>query len=192
MLQPNFRGSSGYGEKWFEKNGFQSWRTAIGDVNDGGRWLVAQGIAAPAKLAIVGWSYGGYAALQSAVLDPDLFKAIVAIAPVTDLDMLREEARHYVNFPLVDRFIGNGPHVRDGSPARNVAAINAPVLLFHADHDANVGVSESRVMASRLRSAGKQVEYVEFKGLDHQIDDSDARTEMLDRADTFLRASLKM
>ncbi|RYY36795.1 MAG: S9 family peptidase, partial [Sphingomonadales bacterium] len=75
VLQPNFRGSSGYGDAWFQKNGFQSWRTAVGDVNDGGRWLEKQGIAAPGKLAIVGWSYGGYAALQSAVLDPALFKA---------------------------------------------------------------------------------------------------------------------
>ncbi|WP_163628512.1 alpha/beta hydrolase family protein, partial [Morganella morganii] len=82
----------GYGDSWFQKNGFQSWRTAIGDVNDGGRWLVAQGIATPAKLAVVGWSYGGYAALQSPALDPDLFKAIVAIAPVTDLETLRSEA----------------------------------------------------------------------------------------------------
>ncbi|WP_164256052.1 prolyl oligopeptidase family serine peptidase, partial [Stenotrophomonas maltophilia] len=58
VLQPNFRGSTGYGDSWFQKNGFQSWRTAIGDVNDGGRWLVAQGIATPDKLAVVGWSYG--------------------------------------------------------------------------------------------------------------------------------------
>ena len=66
VLQPNYRGSTGYGDAWFEKNGFRSWPIAIGDVLDGGRWLVAQGIADAGKVAIVGWSYGGYAALQSA------------------------------------------------------------------------------------------------------------------------------
>jgi dipeptidyl aminopeptidase/acylaminoacyl peptidase len=192
VLQPNFRGSTGYGDAWFQKNGFQSWRTAIGDVNEGGRWLVKQGIADPAKLGIVGWSYGGYAALQSAALDPALFKAIVAIAPVTDLAALREEFRNFSNYPQVDRFIGQGPHLRDGSPARNAAGIRAPVLLFHGDRDQNVGVAESRLMRDRLREAGKSVEYVEFPGLDHQLDDQAARTRMLAKADEFLRTSLKL
>lgn len=190
VLQPNFRGSSGYGAAWFQKNGFQSWRTAVGDVNDGGRWLLAQGIAAPGKLAIVGWSYGGYAALQSAALDPDLFKGIVAIAPVTDLETLRNESRYLTNFTLVDRFIGSGPHVRQGSPAQNAAQIKAPVLLFHGDRDQNVGVGESRLMADRLRGAGKSIEYVEYKGLDHQLDDSTARIGMLDKSDAFLRKAM--
>jgi dipeptidyl aminopeptidase/acylaminoacyl peptidase len=108
VLQPNFRGSSGYGEAWFQKNGYQSWKTAIGDVNDAGRWLSAQGIAAPGKLAIVGWSYGGYAALQSAVLDPDLFKAIVAVAPVTDLE-------------TCDRSSRTSPTTRSSTPPSDVA-----------------------------------------------------------------------
>ncbi|MDT8760841.1 S9 family peptidase [Sphingomonas psychrotolerans] len=192
VLQPNFRGSTGYGDAWFRKNGFQSWRTAIGDVNDGGRWLVSQGIARADQLAIVGWSYGGYAALQSSVLDPDLFKAIVAVAPVTDLETLRDEARSYVNFPQVDAFIGRGDHVRDGSPARNAKKIKAPVLLFHGDQDLNVGIGESRLMAGKLREAGGSVEFVEFDGLDHQLDDSTARTTMLSRADQFLRTALKL
>ncbi len=190
VLQPNYRGSTGYGDGWFQKNGFQSWRTAIGDVNDGGRWLVKEGIAAPSTLAIVGWSYGGYAALQSAVLDSTLFKAIVAIAPVTDLDTLRHEHDDYMDYTLVDAFIGKGPHVRQGSPAQNAAKITAPVLLFHGDLDQNVGIGESRLMASRLRSAGKKVELVEFKGLAHSLDDSEARTTMLDRSDLFLRATM--
>ncbi|WP_049810784.1 alpha/beta hydrolase family protein [Sphingomonas sp. UNC305MFCol5.2] len=190
VLQPNFRGSTGYGSEWFQKNGFQSWRTAIGDVNDGGRWLLKEGIAAPGKLAIVGWSYGGYAALQSAVLDPGLFKAIVAVAPVTDLETLRSESRRYVNYPLVDRFIGNGPHIREGSPARNAGKIKAPVLLFHGDLDENVGVGESRMMQNALKDAGAKVDYVEFKNLDHQLDSVSARKTLLGKSDAFLRAAL--
>ena len=192
VLQPNFRGSSGYGSEWFQKNGFQSWPVAIGDVTDAGRWLVSQGIAAPAKLAIVGWSYGGYAALQSAVKVPDLFKAVVAVAPVTDLDVLRGESRGFNNHALVSAFIGQGPHVAAGSPARHAKAIVAPVLLIHGDADQNVGVGESRLMADKLRDAGRKVSYLEFKGLDHQIDDEKARAQMLDRADAFLRQTLGM
>ncbi|MEN3748024.1 S9 family peptidase [Sphingomonas sp. HF-S3] len=192
VLQPNFRGSTGYGDAWFVNNGFKSWKTAIGDVNDGGRWLVKQGIAAPDKLAIVGWSYGGYAALQSAVTEPGLFKAVVAIAPVTDLDLLRQESVNYTNRWVVDRFIGSGPHVAEGSPARHADRISVPVLLFHGDRDTNVGVGESRVMAKRLRDAGKKVDYVEYRDLDHYLDDADARTGMLDKSDGFLRASMGM
>lgn len=190
VLQPNYRASSGYGEAWFQKNGFQSWRTAIGDVNDAGRWLANQGIAAPGKVAIFGWSYGGYAALQSSVLDPDLFKAVVAVAPVTDFAMLKDESQRFVNHAVMTRYIGSGPHIREGSPAQNAGAIKAPVLLFHGSHDLNVRVDESRVMARRLKEAGKPVDYVEFKGLDHQLDDSTARSQMLEKSDAFLRASL--
>ena len=190
VLQPNFRGSTGYGQAWFQKNGFQSWRTAIGDVNDAGRYLLSSGIAAPGKLGVFGWSYGGYAALQSAALDPDLFKAIVAVAPVTDLETLRAEHREFVDYRQVDAFIGRGAHVREGSPAQNVDRIKAPVLLFHGDGDQNVGVGESRLMAARLRGAGKQVDYVEYKGLTHQLDDAGVRAEMLGKSDAFLRKAM--
>ena len=190
VLQPNFRGSTGYGDRWFQQNGFRSWRTAIGDVNDAGRYLGRAGIAAPGKLAIFGWSYGGYAALQSAVLDPALFKAIVAVAPVTDLDMLRAESRDFTNFRRVDAFIGSGPHVRTRSPLQNTSAITAPVLLFHGDRDVNVGVAESRAMAGRLKHDSKQVTYVEYRGLDHYLLDATARAELLAKSDAFFRASL--
>lgn len=190
VLQPNFRGSTGFGSGWFQKNGFQSWKTAIGDVNDAGRWLVKQGIAAPTKLAIFGWSYGGYAALQSAVADPDLFKAIVAVAPVTDLEALKAETLNYANHDLTSAFIGSGPHVREGSPAQNANRFKAPVLMFHANRDLNVDVAQSRLMADKLRGAGKSVEYVEYKDLDHQLEDDGARAEMLDKSDAFLRKAL--
>jgi dipeptidyl aminopeptidase/acylaminoacyl peptidase len=190
VLQPNYRGSAGYGDSWYQINGFQSWKTAIGDVNDSGRWLVSQGIADPVKLAIVGWSYGGYAALQSAVLDPDLYKAIVAIAPVTDLGKLKEENLRYTNYRIVKDFIGSGPHISEGSPARNADKIKAPVALFHGDLDLNVAVFQSRDMADELKSAGKSVELNIYPKLDHQLEDSAVRADMLGKSDAFLRKAL--
>ncbi len=190
VLQPNFRGSAGMGTAWFDKNGWQAWETAVGDVNSAGRWLQDQGIAAPGKLAIVGWSYGGYAALQSQVLDPDLFKAVVAIAPVTDLERWREEFRNQANYLVMDNFIGRGPHIAAGSPARHAASFKAPVLLFHGDADINVGMSASRLMESRLKEAGKPVTYVEFRNLDHQLDSAEARGRLLTESDRFLRRAL--
>ncbi|HEU4821270.1 MAG TPA: S9 family peptidase [Qipengyuania sp.] len=190
VLQPNYRGSSGYGEAWFGKNGFQAWRTAVGDVADAGRWLVSQG-APPSRLAVVGWSYGGYAALQSQVLDPTLFKAVVAIAPVTDLEALREDARPYTSYSWVDRFIGQGPHVAAGSPARHAEEFAAPVMLVHGTMDQAVAVRHSRMMADRLKDAGKQVVYTELPGLNHSLSDSGARTRMLTQIDGFLNSALK-
>ena len=189
VLQPNFRGSSGYGDAWFQKNGFQSWKTAVGDVVDAGRWLVAEGIADPSKLAIVGWSYGGYAALQSNVLAPDLFKATVAIAPVTDLGQLRSDALIYTTGRIDQDFIGSGAHLREGSPAQNAAAIKAPVLMFHGTLDRNVFVNQSRLMNDRLRDAGRKPQLVIYDGLDHQIEDDKARADMLRRSDQFIRAA---
>ena len=192
VLQPNYRGSSGYGAEWFRENGFKSWKTAIGDVNDAGRWLVGEGIADPDKLGIFGWSYGGYAALQSGVLDPDLYKAVVAVAPVTDLPGLVGDSRNYLSHRVIRSFIGTGPHVAEGSPARNAARIKAPVLMFHGDHDLNVASDQARTMRDKLKAAGKSVELVEYKGLDHQLEDSAVRRELLSRSDAFLRAAMKI
>lgn len=187
VLQPNYRGSSGYGEGWFQQNGFRSWKTAIGDVNDAGRWLVQEGIADPAKLAIVGWSYGGYAALQSNVLDPHLFKAAVAIAPVTDLGMLRGEK---MNSKIARDYIGEGPQLKEGSPLRHSSKFKVPVLMFHGENDINVGVRQSREMQQALSKAGKKVQLVVYPEIDHQLRDSTVRIDMLNKTDAFLSKSL--
>lgn len=192
VLQPNFRGSSGYGDDWFEKNGFKSWPTAIGDVLDAGRWLVAQGIADPSKLGIVGWSYGGFAALQSAVADASLFKAVVAIAPVTDLQAFKDQHRHWTDYYLVNDYVGDGPHVRAGSPAQNADKIKVPVLLFHGAFDRNTSIEQSRRMAASLERAGVRHELVTWDELDHSIEDSAARSELLRKSDAFLREAMGM
>lgn len=188
VIQPNFRGSTGYGDAWFQRNGFQGWRVAIGDVTDAGRYLVKEGIADPTKLNIVGWSYGGYAALQAAVTEPDLFKRVIAIAPVTDLDRLKEDSAAYSNAAIVARFVGTGPHIAEGSPARHAAKIKAPVLMFHGDRDQNVAIGQARLMRDRLKSAGAPGTLIEYKGLDHYLEDSAVRAEMLSKSAAFLKS----
>lgn len=186
VLQPNYRGSSGYGDQWYQNNGFQSWKTAVGDIADGGRWLVSGQGVDPAKLSIVGWSYGGYAALQSGVLAPDLFKAIVAIAPVTDLAQLKDEASREGASRISAKFIGAGPHVREGSPAQNAGVIEVPVLMFHGTYDQNVDVAQSRTMRRALEGKGKRVELIEYPELAHSLEEGDARADMLRKISAFL------
>ncbi|MEA3058782.1 MAG: hypothetical protein QOE50_194, partial [Sphingomonadales bacterium] len=190
VLQPEYRGSAGYGDAWLLQNGFKSWRTSIGDITASARWLASQGIADPNRLAVVGWSYGGYAALQSAVVEPSLFKAVVAIAPVTDLDMLKQEATDYTNAQVVADYIGSGPNIAEGSPLRHAAAIKDPVLLVHGDMDWTVRVAESDKMDAALAAAGNDVNFLRFKGLDHQLEDSDARIEMLTQVGQLLAKTI--
>lgn len=192
VLQPNFRGSTGYGDDWYVNNGFKSWRTAIGDVNDAGRWLVSQGVADPQKLAIFGWSYGGYAALQTSVLDPDLFKAIVAVAPVTDLRMMIDQAQRYTNSALVERFVGSGEHLTSGSPRKQAALIKAPVLMFTGDLDLNVNAAQARAMDAALKEAGKTSELILYPGLEHSLIDSTVRADLLRKSSDFFRKTLKL
>lgn len=191
VIQPEFRGSAGYGNLYNKNNGFQSWRTSIGDVTDAGRFLVKQGIADPAKLAIVGWSYGGYAALQANVVDPKLFKAVVAIAPVTDFTLTKNQYAWTSAEKLIREQIGSG-QATEGSPDYHANKFEAPVLMFHGDHDLNVDIGQSRAMDAALHRAGKQSTLVVFPGLDHQLEDGDARARLLEQSDEFLRAALKL
>jgi len=186
VIQPNYRGSAGYGEQFQGDNAFKDWKTAISDIGDSADYLVKQGIADPARLAIVGWSYGGYAALQSAVVTPGKYKAVVAIAPVTDLSRLGRDDWEFTNANLTTDFVGKGQNLRDGSPLQHAALIKAPVLLVHGDLDSNVRVWHSRRMEKALRQAGDQVELLEFKGLNHQLEDGDARTQMLTKMGELL------
>ena len=193
VLQPNFRGSGGYGDAWFANNGFRGWKTSVGDVCDAGRWLVSQGMADASKLGVFGWSYGGYAALQANVLAPDLFKATVAVAPVTDLDLLKSKGSlDYANAFLEADFVGSGVHVKEGSPAQNAEAFKVPVLMFHGDMDLNVDIGQSRFMDKQLKKAGKSSELVVYPDLEHSLLDGTVRADMLRKSDAYLRKQLKL
>lgn len=186
VIQPEYRGSAGYGEKWQNENGFKNWRTAMSDIATSAKWLASQGFADPNRVAIFGWSYGGYAALQEAATDPALYKAVIAVAPVTDLQMLKDDGRDYTIHNYIEKFVGSGPHVVEGSPLKHAAEIRVPVLLAHGDIDTNVAFRHSQRMYEALQGAGKQVEFLKFPGLDHQLRDANARTELLARIGELL------
>jgi dipeptidyl aminopeptidase/acylaminoacyl peptidase len=159
----------------------------MSDISASAQYLVNQGIADANKLAIVGWSYGGYAALQSATLEPNRYKAVVAIAPVTDLSMLRRDSDDYTSGKVAKDFIGSdGQSLSQGSPLQNAARIKAPVLLVHGDMDLNVRITHSTKMVEALQQARTPVEFVRYKDLEHQLDDSNARAEMLTRIGQML------
>lgn len=189
VIQPQFRGSYGFGEAWILNNGFKSWRTAIGDIVDAGRWLVAQGVADPAKLTIFGWSYGGYAALQAQAIDPALFKAVVAVAPVTDLGDMSRRRRYWADFFLQQDYLGSGKLAEQASPSRHAAEFQAPVLMFHGTDDGNVDISQARIMQAKLAGAGKRSQLVVYDGLAHSLNDSDARADLLQKSGDFLLAA---
>lgn len=186
VIQPQFRGSTGYGDAWKNENALKNWRAAMTDVAASAKWLAAQGIANPDRMAIFGWSYGGYAALMSAETNPELYKAVIAVAPVTDFAMLKEDVRDYSSSQIVDKMIGNGAEVSRGSPLRNAERLRVPVLLVHGDKDVNVDFRHSQKMYDTLKSMGKPVEFLSFPGLDHQLPDATARSQMLAKAAELL------
>ena len=189
VLQPNFRGSSGYGDAFKADEGFREWRTAIGDIDDGARWLVAEGIASPRRLAIFGWSYGGYAALQAGATEPSLYKAIVAVAPVTEVGQLwgtngmGNTAKEISKFRFYD--------AEAASPAANATRITAPVMLAHGTFDRNVGYDQSKRMAAHLAAAGRAPLFLTFAGLDHQLDDAAARSKLLAQSADFIQSAME-
>ncbi|MBW2541738.1 MAG: S9 family peptidase [Deltaproteobacteria bacterium] len=187
VLQSNYRGSGGYGSDWAGEGGFRAWRTAINDLADGAEYLVEQGVVDPARVCVVGWSYGGYAALMSGVENPERYRCLVSIAGVTDPEMLIEDYKYVLNKAAVQKFIGRDYEVLDrGSPLNRASEIRAPVLLFHGDEDVNVQIHHSEKLAKALERAKKPVEYIEYEGAEHSILRNGYRVDMLDRIGSFL------
>lgn len=177
VLQPNFRGSGGYG-KAFAELGKRQWADRMqDDVEDAVAHVVACGKADPARLAIFGASYGGYAALMGAVRKPSMYKAVVSVAGDADLieSLAFSRREDGADSPAYAYWCGSmGDPAKDAellaraSPARRAAEIQAPVLLIHGAEDTIVDPKQSRLMAKALKAAGKTCELVELKGEGHR------------------------
>jgi dipeptidyl aminopeptidase/acylaminoacyl peptidase len=190
VLQPNYRGSTGYGAA-FETAGYGQWGLLMqDDLTDGTRAMITRGLADPERICIVGWSYGGYAALMGAIKTPKLFRCAVSGAGVTDLPkMLSERARYKFfdkNQPSVGSFKADREKLRDNSPINNVDAVRIPILLVHGDQDLVVPISHSKRMASKLKKARKQYEFVVLEDGNHHLESESNRIRFLQEIDRFL------
>lgn len=196
VLQPQFRGSWGFG-KAHEPAGKGEWGGKMQtDLQDGVATLVASGDIDPTRVCIVGASFGGYSALAGAALYPDAYTCAVAIAPVADLGLLvTDEIRDGRSDAGIDELRKDlGATTKDKlvaqSPAKHAAAVRIPVLLIHGDQDTVVPVTHSRVMANELKKAGKPYELIELKGENHYLAKAATRTQTLEALEAFLLKNL--
>ncbi len=196
VLQPNFRGSTGYGYAWFDA-GRGGWGTGVmqTDVEDGVAAMIKSGMADPSRVCIMGGSYGGYSALAGVVLTPDRYTCAVSVNGLSDPERLFSEAhrggKHQMIAEWWRRSMGDDKdHLRNVSPMRHAEAVKAPVLILHGENDTVVEVEQSRSMADKLKRAGKQVRYVEMKGDDHWLSTGPTRTQMLKEIEAFLAENL--
>jgi dipeptidyl aminopeptidase/acylaminoacyl peptidase len=197
VLQPQFRGSTGFGRA-HRLAGYGEWGGRMqDDVSDGVRHAVASGIADPSRVCIVGASYGGYAALAGAAFRPDLYACAVSINGVSDLplmlgDLERRGGEDSDAIAYWKQHIGKAtdPKLPARSPARSPQSIRAPVLLMHGEFDTVVSPRQSEVMAAALQGIGRPVEYVKLPGEDHWLSQADTRVQVLERIEQFLESHL--
>ncbi len=187
VLQMNFRGSSGYGSQWFFA-AHQDWGgLTYDDIVDGTRWAIEQGIADPARVCIVGWSFGGYAALLGAQRNADLFRCSVDIAGVSDLGMLIDEGHDFTDFEIERRQIGTDPaKLKRDSPRRHAADFRVPVLMIHGTTDGQVPIEQSEVMDGALRRAGVAHRFVRVRDADHSFSETKDKVTMMREIEQFL------
>ncbi len=196
VLQPNYRGSN-LDVGWVEK-GYGEWgRRMQTDLTDGLQYLAKQGLIDPQRACIVGASYGGYAAMAGAALQPGSWRCAVAVAGISDPEhMLRwvEDGREHNDNETSrywNRFMGvKGPddkRLAEISPLVHAASIGVPIMLIHGKDDTTVPYDQSARLAKALEKLGKPYEFVTLAKEDHYLSRSETRLQMLTSSVAFLR-----
>ena len=194
VIQPQFRGSTGFGQAHAEAGRRQWGKRMQDDVSDSVAWAVKQGLSDPKRVCIVGASYGGYAALAGATMTPDLYRCAVSVAGDSDLAKLISQEKDdagaskssTVNYWVEHIGADDRAAIEAASPRRLVNRVKAPILLMHGRDDTVVRFEQSAGMASALKSAGKNVKLVELRGEDHWLSKTATRQQMLTELEAFL------
>jgi len=197
VLQMNFRGSTGYGRKFWEAS-FKQWGQAMqNDITDGVEWLIKQEIADPKRIAIYGGSYGGYATLAGVAFTPDLYAAAVDYVGVANMFTFMKTIPPYWK-PFLDMF-----HEMVGDPEKDKAMMEAVSPVMHADkiktplfvaqgaHDPRVNKDESDQMVAALKKRGVEVEYMVKDNEGHGFHNEENRFDFYGAMEKFLAKYLK-
>jgi len=197
VLEPDFRGSTGYGDRHF-RAGWKQWGLAMqDDIADGARWAIAQGIADPKRICIAGASYGGYATLMGLVNDPDLYRCGVSRAGVTDINLLydghwsftsdlSEQYKQYGMPDMVGDPVKDAEQLKATSPIRQAARIRAPLLLAYGGADVRVPIYHGRKFMDAIKPTNKQVEWIEYADEGHGWSLPSTRVDFWGRVEKFL------
>jgi dienelactone hydrolase len=184
VLQPNFRGSAGYGLD-FVAAGYGEWGKKMqSDLSDGVRYLSQGGLVDAGRVCIVGYSYGGYAALAGAALDKT-YRCAASYAGLSDLPAfaayVSSDTYSDKSFGSLQlkRYLGDQGNWGAVSPTRQATNVTIPVLIIHGKDDTVVPFAQGTSMRDALKAAGKPVEFVELKGEDHYLSRADTRLKML-------------
>jgi dipeptidyl aminopeptidase/acylaminoacyl peptidase len=154
VLQPQFRGSADWGRTLWMAGDAQWGERMQDDKDDGARWLIEQKLADPKRIAMFGFSYGGYAAFAAAVRPNDLYKCAIAGAGVSDIQ--RIGARFYSN-PFYRE--GQEPTIKGLNPLSHADKIKIPIMVYHGERDQIVPLEQSELFVDKARKAGRLVEY---------------------------------
>lgn len=187
VVQPNYRGSTGFGKAHFAA-GRQQWGgTMQNDLNDAVAHLAKEGVVDPKRVCIAGASYGGYAAMRGAQRDGSLFRCAISYAGVSDLGALaRFDSQSLYGKEYVANLKENAPDFASVSPIRFPEQFATPILIMHGKNDLRVPVEQSRAMAAKLKAAGKDHRYVEQPLGDHHFSRQEDRLQFLQELESFL------
>jgi dipeptidyl aminopeptidase/acylaminoacyl peptidase len=190
VIQPNYRGSSGYGREW-EKAADGNWGERMqDDLNDAVTYLAGQGLVDAKRVCMMGWSYGGYAASRAAQRDGSKYRCAISGAGPHDIPAMVAYDRSYLGEYGAKHALGSAGKLSEVSPGLHARDYSAPILIIHGEKDQRVPVSQSRDLARRLRDAGKvegrDFEYVEIPRETHNLLLESSRLKVLEAVKRFL------
>ena len=193
VLQMNYRGSAGYGKKWREAS-YKDWGgLPYTDTIDGLKWAVAQKHGDPARVCVVGGSFGGYLSLAAATRDSSLLKCVVSVAGVSDLRELKNDSNFFGGSLVVKDMIGSDPEkLKADSPRLHAAGINVPVLLIHGREDYTVEPDQSEFMARAMDAAGKPYKMLMMEDTDHYFTTQAQQRQLFTAITEFMRPLLSV